>query len=175
MAFFVLTATSLPYAGVERRNKLYSTDYNYMDFNVDEVGLWVIYSTYDSNNTLVAKLDAENLRVQYNFNITLDHRKFGEMFIVCGHLYAIDSCSDKNSQIRYVVDLYNGKLLNVDLPFSNPFRKTTTVGYNPLTVNIKIFPTTPQTNAGVDITYDEADRHSNAKLLINILCLVNYA
>ncbi|XP_037941142.1 olfactomedin-like protein 2A [Teleopsis dalmanni] len=127
-------STSLPYAGVERRNKLYSTDYNYMDFNVDEVGLWVIYSTYDSNNTLVAKLDAENLRVQYNFNITLDHRKFGEMFIVCGHLYAIDSCSDKNSQIRYVVDLYNGKLLNVDLPFSNPFRKTTTVGYNPLTV-----------------------------------------
>ena len=72
--------------------------------------------------------------MQYNFNITLDHRKFGEMFIVCGHLYAIDSCTETNSHIRYVVDLYNGKLLNVDLPFSNPFRKTTTVGYNPLTV-----------------------------------------
>lgn len=28
-----------------------------MDFNVDEVGLWVIYSTHDSNNTLVAKVD----------------------------------------------------------------------------------------------------------------------
>jgi len=27
-----------------------------MDFNVDEVGLWVIYSTYNSNNTLVAKV-----------------------------------------------------------------------------------------------------------------------
>lgn len=27
-----------------------------MDFNVDEVGLWVIYSTHDSNNTLVAKV-----------------------------------------------------------------------------------------------------------------------
>ncbi|XP_037827366.1 myocilin [Lucilia sericata] len=107
-----------------------------MDFNVDEVGLWVIYSTYDSNNTLVAKLDAENLKVQYNFNITLDHHKFGEMFIVCGHLYAIDSCTDKNSQIRYAVDLYQGKLLNVNLPFTNPFSKTTTVGYNPYTVEL---------------------------------------
>ncbi|KAI8118099.1 Olfactomedin-like protein 2A [Lucilia cuprina] len=130
-------STQLPSAGIATGNKLYSTKYNYrLDFNVDEVGLWVIYSTYDSNNTLVAKLDAENLKVQYNFNITLDHHKFGEMFIVCGHLYAIDSCTDKNSQIRYAVDLYQGKLLNVNLPFTNPFSKTTTVGYNPYTVEL---------------------------------------
>ncbi|XP_017488626.1 PREDICTED: myocilin-like, partial [Rhagoletis zephyria] len=129
-------STPLPYAGTAVGNRLYSTDHNYMDLNVDEVGLWVIYSTYDSNNTLVAKLDADTLKMQYNFNISLDHRKFGEMFIVCGHLYAIDSCTETNSHIRYVIDLYNGKLLNVDLPFSNPFRKTTTVGYNPLTVEL---------------------------------------
>ncbi|XP_064555008.1 uncharacterized protein LOC135440000 isoform X2 [Drosophila montana] len=126
----------LPYAGVAAGNRLYATDYNFMDFNVDEVGLWVIYSTHDSNNTLVAKLDAETLRMQYNFNITLDHKQFGEMFIVCGNLYAIDSGTDKNTQIRYVVDLYKGKLLNANLPFSNPFSYTTTVGYNPLTVEL---------------------------------------
>lgn len=85
-------------------------------------------------NLLFLQLNADNLRIQYNFNITLDHRKFGEMFIVCGHLYAIDSGQEKNSQIRYAVDLYNGNLLNIDLPFTNPFRKTTTVGYNPYTV-----------------------------------------
>ncbi|EDV46547.1 uncharacterized protein LOC6550053 [Drosophila erecta] len=128
--------TQLPYAGVAAANRLYATDYNYMDFNVDEVGLWVIYSTYNSNNTLVAKLDTETLKMQYNFNITLDHHQFGEMFIVCGNLYAIDSGTDKNTQIRYVVDLYKGKLLNTNLPFSNPFSHTTTVGYNPLTVEL---------------------------------------
>nr|AAN71447.1 RE59052p [Drosophila melanogaster] len=128
--------TQLPYAGVAAANRLYTTDYNYMDFNVDEVGLWVIYSTYNSNNTLVAKLDAETLKMQYNFNITLDHHQFGAMFIVCGNLYAIDSGTDKNTQIRYVVDLYKGKLLNTNLPFSNPFSHTTTVGYNPLTVEL---------------------------------------
>ncbi|XP_062139925.1 uncharacterized protein LOC133848392 isoform X2 [Drosophila sulfurigaster albostrigata] len=130
------TTFQLPYAGVAAGNRLYATDHNYMDFNVDEVGLWVIYSTYDSNNTLVAKLDSETLRMQFNFNITLDHKQFGEMFIVCGNLYAIDSGTDKNTQIRYVVDLYKGKLLNANLPFSNPFSYTTTVGYNPLTVEL---------------------------------------
>ncbi|XP_030374468.1 uncharacterized protein LOC115624031 [Scaptodrosophila lebanonensis] len=129
-------STQLPYAGVASYNKLYTTDHNYMDFNVDEVGLWVIYSTLNSNNTLVAKLDAETLKMQYNFNVTLDHKQFGEMFIVCGNLYAIDSVTDKNSQIRYVVDLYKGELLNTNLPFSNPFSRTTTVGYNPLTVEL---------------------------------------
>ncbi|KAH8235961.1 hypothetical protein KR032_011366 [Drosophila birchii] len=133
---YIFAAAQLPYAGVAAANRLYTTDYNYMDFNVDEVGLWVIYSTYNSNNTLVAKLDTDTLKMQYNFNITLDHRQFGEMFIVCGNLYAIDSGTDKNTQIRYVVDLYKGKLLNTNLPFSNPFSHTTTVGYNPLTVEL---------------------------------------
>uniref|UniRef100_A0A1I8NP61 Olfactomedin-like domain-containing protein n=1 Tax=Stomoxys calcitrans TaxID=35570 RepID=A0A1I8NP61_STOCA len=127
---------ALPGAGYEPGNKLYSTGYNYMDFNVDEVGLWVIYSGKDSSNTLVAKLDATTLEIKYNFNITLDHRKFGEMFIVCGHLYAIDSCSAKNTQIRYAINLYQNKLLNVNLPFTNPFGNTETVGYNPQTVEL---------------------------------------
>lgn len=55
--YALITGISLPFAGTAVGNKLYTTDYNYMDFNVDEVGLWVIYSTYHSNNTLVAKVN----------------------------------------------------------------------------------------------------------------------
>lgn len=76
-------------------------------------------------------MDTEKLSIQYSWNITLNHKQFGEMFIVCGVLYAIDSTTEKNSHIRIAVDLYNPKIINVNLPFSNPFRKTTTVGYNP--------------------------------------------
>lgn len=39
-------------------NFLYTTEHNYMDFSVDDNGLWVIYSTADSNNTHVAKVSA---------------------------------------------------------------------------------------------------------------------
>lgn len=52
------------------------------------------------------------------------------MFIVCGVLYAIDSATDKNTKIRFALDLYTLKLLDVTLEWTNPFRKTTTVGYN---------------------------------------------
>lgn len=62
----LIAATQLPSAGIASGNKLYSTNYNYMDFNVDEVGLWVIYSTYDSNNTLVAKVRIKEIQLTTN-------------------------------------------------------------------------------------------------------------
>lgn len=67
---------------------------------------------------------------QYAWNISLDHRKVGEMFIVCGVLYAVDSVSDRSTKIRFALDLYKKVLLDVNLQFSNPFRKTTMLSYN---------------------------------------------
>jgi hypothetical protein len=53
------------------------------------------------------------------------------MFIVCGVLYAIDSVTERDTKIRLRVDLYRKELLDeAGLVFTNPFRKTTTVGYN---------------------------------------------
>ena len=31
---------------------------------------------------------------------------------------------------RFALDLYTNELLDVELPFTNPFRRTTSVGYN---------------------------------------------
>lgn len=53
------------------------------------------------------------------------------MFIVCGVLYAIDSVTERETKIRLALDLVERKLLDVTLLFTNPFKKTTTVGYNP--------------------------------------------
>jgi hypothetical protein len=61
------------------------------------------------------------------------------MFIVCGVLYAIDSVTERTTKIRLALDLYHSKLLDVNLSFSNPFRKTTSVGYNPKN-KVKIQP-----------------------------------
>lgn len=53
------------------------------------------------------------------------------MFIVCGVLYAVDSVTDRMTKIRFALDLYRSALLDdVNLSFTNPFRRTTTVGYN---------------------------------------------
>ncbi|XP_018572198.1 uncharacterized protein LOC108911691 [Anoplophora glabripennis] len=112
-------------------SRLYSGQYNYMDFSVDDNGLWVIFAVPNSNNTAVMKVDVNTMKPEYIWNISLNHHKVGEMFIVCGVLYAVDSVTDRNSKIRFAMDLYKNTLLDVNLAFSNPFRKTTMLGYNP--------------------------------------------
>lgn len=53
------------------------------------------------------------------------------MFIVCGVLYAVDSVTERNTKIRLALDLYRNNVVeDVNLAFTNPFKKTTTVGYN---------------------------------------------
>nr|CAD7428977.1 unnamed protein product [Timema monikensis] len=83
-------------------NYLYTTENNYMDFSVDDNGLWVLYGlSSDNNNTVVMKVDAYTMKIQYMWNISIDHHIFGEMFIVCGVLYAVDSVKEKNTKISY--------------------------------------------------------------------------
>lgn len=121
----------IPYAAYTGPRRLYKSDYNYFDFNVDENGLWLIHGLPDSNNTIVSKLGTgDRMDIQYSWNITVNHRKVGEMFIVSGVLYAIDSDTDRNTKIRFALDLYKSKLLDSALTFNNPFRKTTSVAYN---------------------------------------------
>jgi hypothetical protein len=58
------------------------------------------------------------------------------MFIACGILYGVDSTTDINTKIRLALDLYQEKLLDVDINFSNPFNNTSTVAYNFLTKDL---------------------------------------
>lgn len=81
-------------------NYLYTTEYNYMDFSVDDNGLWVIYGLPSNNHTIVMKIDAVTMKKQYMWDISINHHKVGEMFITCGVLYAIDNVNDRNTKIR---------------------------------------------------------------------------
>ncbi|XP_015431074.1 PREDICTED: uncharacterized protein LOC107187475 [Dufourea novaeangliae] len=121
----------LPGLLVNTRNYLYTPDhnFNYVDFNVDENGLWIIYGL-PSNNTVVVKMDANNMNIQYAWNISIDHHKFGEMFIAGGVLYAVHSVTEETMKIRLAFDLYKNVTIPVHLSFTNPFHKTTSVSYN---------------------------------------------
>ncbi|KAL1110473.1 hypothetical protein AAG570_008001 [Ranatra chinensis] len=121
----------VPHASTNESNFLYTTLYNYMDFSVDDNGLWVIYGLPGSNNTAIIKIDSFNLDIQFGWNVSLKHQKAGEMFIVCGVLYVVDSTTDRRTTIRFALDLYKNSLLeDVSIEFTNPFRKTTMIGYN---------------------------------------------
>lgn len=72
-------------------------------------------------------MGSHNYHLSYPFQV-------GEMFIVCGVLYAIDSVTERNTKILFALDLYRGYALNdINLSFTNPFKNTTMALYNPET------------------------------------------
>ncbi len=104
---------------------------NYLDLVTDENGLWAVFGLAVDNNTVVMKFDPLTLETQFMWNISLSHHQVADTFIVCGVLYAVDHVEQRDTRIRFALDLYKNKLLDVELPFSNPFKYTTSLGYNP--------------------------------------------
>lgn len=68
----------LDYASANSTNYLYTTEYNLVDFNVDDNGLWVIYSTVNSNHTIVSMLNPTTLEAIYSLNISINHHKVSD-------------------------------------------------------------------------------------------------
>ncbi|XP_023246402.1 gliomedin [Copidosoma floridanum] len=116
---------------VNTGNYLYTPNhnFNYVDFDVDENGLWAIYGS-ESNETVVTKVDTERMKFQNAWTITVDHHKYGEMFVARGVLYAVHSITDKTMNISLAMDLYHGRQLNVSLSFTNAYQKVTMLRYN---------------------------------------------
>jgi len=52
-------------------------NYDFMDFAVDEHGLWLIYTTKDSSNAIVSHLDSNTLDSIFLRNISYSHLDLG--------------------------------------------------------------------------------------------------
>ena len=71
------------------------------------------------------------MQIEFMWNISINHHKVGDMFIVCGVLYGVDSVKEGKTKIRLALDLYSYKLLDFSpLEFTNPFHRTTMITYN---------------------------------------------
>ncbi|ODM96458.1 Noelin-3 [Orchesella cincta] len=75
----------LPYASFSAE-KLYSSEFSWVDLNVDENGLWAVHSLVGSNNTAIVKIhaDLEGMEILYGWNVTISHVYAGDMFVICG-------------------------------------------------------------------------------------------
>ncbi|KAG0413295.1 hypothetical protein HPB47_009556 [Ixodes persulcatus] len=79
-----------------------------------------------------SQVHEQSFRPEFIWNLTLDHRKVGKLFVVCGVLYGINSLTEHNTELGFAYDLYTESLLEgVRLNFSNPFGNTTFLSYNP--------------------------------------------
>lgn len=106
------------------------------DFGVDESGLWLVYPALDEEGfhqevIILSKLHPSDLQKEKTWRTGLRRNYYGNSFVICGVLYAVDSFEHTHANISYAFDTHTHTQMIPRLPFINNYTYTTQIDYNP--------------------------------------------
>ncbi|XP_065132196.1 olfactomedin-like protein 2B isoform X3 [Paramisgurnus dabryanus] len=107
-----------------------------IDFGVDESGLWLVYPALDEEGfhqevIVLSKLHPSDLQKEKTWRTGLRRNFYGNCFVICGVLYAVDSFERTHANISYAFDTHTHTQMIPRLPFINNYTYTTQIDYNP--------------------------------------------
>ncbi|XP_077081861.1 olfactomedin-like protein 2B isoform X3 [Siphateles boraxobius] len=107
-----------------------------INFSVDESGLWLVYPALDEEGfhqevIILSKLQPSDLQKVKSWRTGLRRNYYGNCFVICGVLYAVDSFERTYANISYAFDTHTHTQMIPRLPFINNYSYTTQIDYNP--------------------------------------------
>ncbi|KAL7387201.1 hypothetical protein ABVT39_019831 [Epinephelus coioides] len=131
---YVAAWTTLHDALLEEQAHRTHTD---VEFAVDESGLWLLYPALDTEGfhqevILLIHLRPRDLQPIQTFRTGLRRGRYGNSFLVCGVLYAVDSMERHYANVTYAFDTHTLTHTVPSLAFTNVHAHTSQVAYSPL-------------------------------------------
>lgn len=108
-----------------------------VEFAVDESGLWVLYPALDSEGfhqevILLTQLRSRDLQPVQTFRTGLRRGRYGNSFLVCGVLYAVDNIEHRYANVTYAFDTHTFTHTVPLLAFTSAHQHTAQLSYCPL-------------------------------------------
>lgn len=108
-----------------------------VEFAVDESGLWLLYPALDTEGfhqevILLVQLHPRDLQPIRSFRTGLRRGRYGNSFLVCGVLYAVDSMERHYANVTYAFDTHTLTHTVPSLAFTNMHSHSSQVAYCPL-------------------------------------------
>ncbi|XP_067848290.1 olfactomedin-4-like [Heptranchias perlo] len=109
-----------------------SSNYQNLDFSVDEKGLWVIYATEKSRgNIVVSKINDNSFIVEDTWETNQFKGAASNAFMACGVLYVTRTMTTQTEEIFYTFDTKTGKESFISIPFEKKYENIISLHYNP--------------------------------------------
>ncbi|XP_045908019.1 olfactomedin-like protein 2B [Micropterus dolomieu] len=108
-----------------------------VEFAVDESGLWLLYPAVDTEGfhqevILLIHVRPRDLQPIRSFRTGLRRGRYGNSFLVCGVLYAVDSMERRFANVTYAFDTHTLTHTVPSLAFTNMHAHTSQLAYCPL-------------------------------------------
>ncbi|XP_018422341.1 PREDICTED: myocilin [Nanorana parkeri] len=122
----------LPNAGYHGQYPYSWGGYTDIDLAVDEMGLWVIYSTDKAKGSIaISQLDPKTLEVKQSWETTIRKHSVANAFMACGTMYTVGSYSSGITTLSFAYDTHTGVQKQIRVPFMNQYGYGSMVDYNP--------------------------------------------